>query len=57
MKPPRRRVSKDDADYSRGMPTANCGLCEHFTAPDQCEIVIGPVSPKAWCRFFKKCPA
>jgi hypothetical protein len=47
-----KRVTKDAADYGRGMKSAHCAICKHFEAPDRCEIVIGKISPKGWCHFF-----
>jgi hypothetical protein len=49
-----KRVTKDAADYGRGMKSAHCAICKHFEAPDRCEIVIGKISPSGWCHFFAK---
>jgi hypothetical protein len=32
----------------------HCGACEHFRAPDHCEIVHGRISPDGWCRHFRR---
>jgi len=47
------KVSKQQAHYSKGMEKAHCGICKHFKAPDQCEVVAGDVKPDMWCDFFK----
>lgn len=37
-----------------GMPSAHCGICEHFRAPHSCEIVESPISRDGWCNQFRK---
>ncbi|MFL6688722.1 MAG: hypothetical protein ACJ8IR_00830 [Alphaproteobacteria bacterium] len=32
----------------------HCGACEHFLAPNHCEIVHGKISPDGWCRHFRR---
>jgi hypothetical protein len=49
----RQQLSKDDVGYerpARGMD--RCERCTHFEKPDQCELVRGIISPKAWCDRF-----
>ena len=29
-----------------------CGVCTHFIAPNDCQVIVGPVSPRGWCRNF-----
>lgn len=37
-------------DYPRGR--RRCAGCVHFLHPYACRIVIGPISPNGWCRFW-----
>jgi hypothetical protein len=30
-----------------------CGRCIHFRPPNGCEIVIGRISPRGWCRYYE----
>lgn len=60
------RISKDEAEYSRGMLHSHCGPtfrddkyhCKHFIhGPGfygQCEKVRGTIEPIMWCRLFEK---
>jgi hypothetical protein len=54
LEPPPTRVPKRQADYGWGLPQAHCGICEHFTKPDKCSVVIGPVAPEMWCKYFAR---
>lgn len=51
---PEQKVSKQEANYGPGKPSAHCGICEHFEAPDACEIVHGKIAPHMWCEYFEK---
>jgi dihydroorotase len=46
-------VSKASAQYSKGMPSAHCGICTHYSN-HRCEIVVGEIDPAMWCKFFAK---
>jgi hypothetical protein len=49
-----RNVSKAVARYQdRPNRGQRCGRCMHFLPPGGCEIVVGPVSPQGWCRYFE----
>lgn len=51
---PVKRAEKDTVDYGRGMKSAHCAICRHWKPPDQCEIIIGKISPQGWCNLFAK---
>jgi len=46
------KVSKKEANYSAGLPSAHCSICRHFEPPHACEIVRGEIDPDLWCRYF-----
>ena len=48
------KISKEAADYGKGLPQAHCGICQHFTAPSHCGIVVDPVRPEDWCKYFAR---
>lgn len=48
------KISKQDADYSPGMESKHCALCEHYLGDNRCEIVAGFIREDYWCRFFEK---
>ena len=48
------RKTKAAVHYGRGMPSAHCGICEHFVAPHSCEKVEGRIAKSAWCEMFRK---
>jgi len=48
------KKSKKSVDYGKGMKSAHCGICVHFRSPNACELVIGPIGPRGWCKLFKK---
>ena len=54
MKTPDRKVTKAAADYGKGMKGALCGLCRHFDPPNRCAVVIGPIDPMMWCKYFAR---
>ena len=29
-----------------------CELCIHFSKPNGCKLVSGPISPQGWCRLY-----
>jgi len=31
-----------------------CAGCNFFTAPNQCKLVAGEISPSGWCRLWTK---
>lgn len=45
--------TKAEVDYSKGLPQAHCGICEHYR-DHSCEIVEGEIEPDHWCRKFKR---
>ena len=54
MTPPEHKVTKQAAEYGKGMAKAHCGICQHFTAPNHCSVVIGKVGARGWCKYFEK---
>jgi hypothetical protein len=47
------KVSQSAALY-QDQPRAgfSCAACSLFRPPDACAVVVGPISPRGWCRFF-----
>ncbi len=37
-------------DHPRGVE--RCEICAPFLPPDQCRLVVGPVSRHGWCNVF-----
>lgn len=58
------KQAKADVRYSPGHQTGDhCGICQHFEAPDRCEVVSesgpptpGRIDPGYWCTQFKGRP-
>lgn len=61
------KISKDAADYSRGMAKSHCGkmfnsdtgYCKHFIGEGMqgnglCALVKGEIRRAFWCRKFSK---
>jgi uncharacterized protein len=48
------RVQKWEVRYSWGRESEHCSICRHFSPPDSCNRVEGPIAPEAWCSLFKK---
>jgi hypothetical protein len=48
------RVSKSAARYTDAGGREKCGYCRFFIAPRACGKVIGPVSPRGWCKYFSR---
>ena len=49
------KFTKDEVEYSKGLPEAHCGICEHYR-PDShsCTLVKGDIDPAYWCRKFER---
>jgi hypothetical protein len=49
------KYDKDEVDYSKGLPDAHCGICEHFEAdrPHGCALVKGFIEAPEWCEKFE----
>jgi len=45
------KLSKESVDYSKGLPDAHCGICEHYRH-GTCLIVEGEIEPDYWCEKF-----
>jgi len=45
--------SKASVDYSEGMKSAHCGICEHYSS-GSCELVEGDIDPSYWCKLFER---
>lgn len=48
------KLDKKSVNYSPGMRTRRCLLCEHYIEPRRCEIVEGDIRPDYWCERFKR---
>ena len=47
------KLAKSAVDYGYGHSHGErCGICQHFDAPDACEIVAGKVAAMGWCDRF-----
>ena len=46
------KLSKESVDYSKGLPDAHCGICEHYRH-GTCLIVEGEIDPNFWCNRFR----
>lgn len=45
--------NKIEANYTDQATGDNrCANCEHFMAPNRCEIVMGEISPMGWCKYY-----
>ena len=50
-----RKVSKDEADYqAEPKDGRRCGYCSMWRTPGTCTAVEGRISPKGWCRYYKR---
>jgi hypothetical protein len=45
---------KSEVQYSKGMASKHCGICEHFRPPHSCVKVIGAIDRTYWCELFKR---
>lgn len=48
------KASKESVDYSKGMNSSHCGVCDHFEPPHACAKVAGHIDVDMWCRLFKR---
>lgn len=48
------KKTKEEVDYSKGMPQSHCGICRHFREPSSCTLVAGKINPEYWCKLFEK---
>ena len=44
--------SKDEVDYSDGMPKAHCGICKYFLSGQACTKVAGHILARMWCKLY-----
>jgi len=50
---PLRKSSKQEAQYQdQPKDIRACATCTLFTAPDECKVVEGKVSPDGWCKLY-----
>jgi hypothetical protein len=49
---PAQKETKQEVDYSRGMPSKHCGICM-FYSDHTCEKVRGYINPRFWCKRFR----
>jgi hypothetical protein len=48
------KISKSEAKYQdKPNGSQHCQKCQHFQAPNQCQLVEGGISPNGWCENFK----
>lgn len=48
------KISKSEAKYQdKPNGSQRCQMCQHFQAPNQCQLVEGGISPNGWCENFK----
>lgn len=57
------KKSKSSVEYTNeGHPSTHCGPvkvwpkgdCQHFEAPNECELVRGHINPRGWCSLWTK---
>ena len=46
----RSQVDVDYQDHPHGVE--RCEICAPFLPPDQCRVVVGPVSRQGWCKVY-----
>lgn len=59
---PRRKFSKESANYSPGMEDRRCRNCTYFISAFQgqpykqgaCKLVAGKIDPEYWCKHFRR---
>lgn len=49
-----RRATRLEARYTPEGGIERCGYCRHFVSQGSCNRIIGPVSPRGWCKFFSQ---
>ena len=65
-----KKLSKDEVDYSPGMPRSHCGpmlesdryYCQHFSSQFRgkpykqgiCTVVAGPIRNDYWCKKYER---
>ena len=49
------RVSQQAARYTPlGSNAESCGRCRFYMAPSSCGRIVGPVSPRGWCKYYSR---
>ena len=49
------RVSQQVARYTPlGLNAECCGRCRFYMAPSSCGRIVGPVSPRGWCKYYSR---
>ena len=49
------RVSQQVARYTPlGSNAECCGRCRFYMAPSSCGRIVGPVSPRGWCKYYSR---
>jgi len=54
--------TKEEVNYSLGMPQRHCGNCRHFIPEFRgkpykeaaCELVAGQIKPSMWCKLWER---
>ena len=49
-----KRATRLEARYTPEGGLERCGYCRHFVSQGSCNRIIGPVSPRGWCKFFSQ---
>ena len=48
------RVTKQAARYTPAGGVEKCALCRFFAPQGWCGKVVGPVSPRGWCKYYSR---
>lgn len=48
------RATKEAARYTAAGGREHCSACRWFYPQGTCGRIVGPVSPRGWCRFFSQ---
>lgn len=48
------RASQQAAGYRPEGGVERCGYCRFFVSQGTCNRILGPVSPRGWCRYFSR---
>lgn len=49
------KQSKEQVRYTdSGTDAEHCSICTHYLNPTTCEVVVGRIVPRGWCKLFAK---
>ena len=47
------KATQPEAEYQSAPKNGlSCAMCSLFRPPRGCEVVVGDISPRGWCKFF-----